>query len=759
MQSPYGFWDDVTGNFRCCASQDACHDVATCGGWLKHPAPGPSCKAVCDCIAPFLTVPPPPDGLAPPEGYRFADNTVIVEGHIAVPDASRFGADVLWKGKHTALRFLRPIDEQQLQGIMHGRRPLPTFYDAAGRLAAAVGDIFVQLDSPNQLAVLKKKAKNAGLAQPTRVPYGRHLYRIQSHDPWQSLRALPSLRGPGVRAELDMLRRYEKNFVPNDPRFADQWHLQNTGQKQSVPGVDGRVTEAWDITTGSSDVIIAINDDGVDINHPDLAADCTAPLNFPSNWEQKLGDPVNGFGNHGTSVAGVAAAIADNEEGGAGVCPGCKIMPHMVGEAVGPSLNMTDQQIADGFKLMVDEGAWVINNSWGAGSGDPNFVTSNFPIPPAPQIVKAAFQYAETEGRDGKGTVVVFAAGNENQPVAAYAIEPTVITVAAVDDQGLKSYYSSHGVQVDIAAPSNGGINGIVTTSVQAGYTDTFGGTSSASPFVSGVVGLILSANPELTAVEVRDIIAKSATKIDPVWAKYDVDGHSRYYGHGLVNAYVALRLAIGDCTDPATCPAPSDDCGTDCDKPACSLCRTTADCADGHVCQALPPLGHSVCIAEDTGSCPTGTTAHDGFCIPSRQTCDLCATEEACNGRDDDCNGEVDDGLSCSGIRVLQCPILGEGCDTGQSCAATVCVTACSEDADCGEGRSCKTVKDRYGASTPGVKGCATDLLSTCKPACEMLVSSLTDADIEAFVTCMKDGAASCMEAYSCAQKLPIKM
>jgi len=758
LTSPYGIWEDVSGPFRCCTSQDECFDVATCGGWLKHPDPGPSCQAMCDCMAQYMTVPAPPAGIAPPEGYQFAEHTVVLEGATATrSSALKAGAEVLWRGKYTAVRFPRSIGTQQLQKVMRGRR-LPTFRDGAGRLAAAVGDIFVRVTSKAQVAALKAKAESEGLAAPVEVPYGRNLYRIDGTDPWASLRALPSLHEvPGVRAELDMVRHYEKNYVPNDPRFPDQWHLYNTGQKEAVPGVDGRVSEAWDVTTGSPEVVIAINDDGVDINHPDLADDCTAPWNFPTDWEQKLGNPLNGFGNHGTSVAGVAAAIGDNDEGGTGVCPGCKIMPHMVGEAVGPGLNMTDQEIADGFALMVDEGAWVINNSWGAGGGDPNFETTAFPIPPTPQIVKDAFAYAESDGRDGKGTVILFAAGNDNEPVAAYAKEPTVVTVAAVDDQGLKSFYSSFGPETDIAAPSNGGINGIITTSVQASYTDTFGGTSSACPFTSGVVGLILSANPDLTAAEVRDILGASATKVDPVWGQYDTEGHSDFYGQGLVNAYVAVQLATGDCTDPATCPAPSDDCGTECDQPACALCRTSADCASGHVCQALPSLGQSVCVAEEDSGCPSGTTASDGYCIPDRTTCDLCATEEACNGRDDDCNGDVDDGLDCSGTRVLECPVLDEGCESAQACAATVCVTSCSDDTECGEDQECLPVKNRYGASDPAVKGCAVSLLGTCKTGCEVLASTMTDSEIEEFVTCMDDGNANCLAAYTCGQMLPI--
>src|SRR5690606_19462091 len=183
----------------------------------------------------------------------------------------------------------------------------------------------------------------------------------------------------------------------------------------------------------------------------------------------------------------------------------------------------------------VDAGAWVINNSWGASGGDPRFQLSNFGVGVIPQLVRAAFDYAETDGRGGKGTVILFAAGNSNEIVNDYGAYESVLAVAAVDDQGLKSYYSNFGVAVDIAAPSNGGLNGITTTAAPSGYTNSFGGTSSACPFASGVAGLILSANPELTAAEVRDILRASATKIDPVWGEWK-DGISPFYGSGMVN-------------------------------------------------------------------------------------------------------------------------------------------------------------------------------------------------------------------------------
>lgn len=312
-----------------------------------------------------------------------------------------------------------------------------------------------------------------------------------------------------------------------------------------------------------------------------------------------------------------------------------------------------------------------------------------------------------------------------------------------------------------VAAPSNGGLRGITTvsatpTSAEAKYTDQFGGTSSACPFAAGVMGLILSANPELTAVQARDVLKASATKIDPVWGKWNTEGHSDFYGAGLVNAYTAVMMAKGTCTDATQCPAPSDVCTTDCDKTQCAECRTDVDCAVDHVCQPLPALGRKVCVAKVVGtSCPAGTALTNGYCVPDRKTCNLCGGAEACNGRDDDCNGSIDDGIACTG--VPDCMQGGVGCATSEVCAGIHCTTSCVDDLDCTDDGICAPVKDRYGAFSTEVTGCASQGMSGCYQGCEVLVSSLDDAKLKEFVDCMQDGAAECSVMQSCAAMLPI--
>lgn len=774
-------WDDVSGNFRCCAAQDSCGAVSTCGGWLAESSAAASCEQLCSCFFGGATVPPPPSGASAPRGYAFATDVVAFEGEVPGALARRPGVEIAASGRRSAILAALPLGAAELTAHLGGRRTLPAFRDGAGRLAIAPGGIALRAANATALAEARRVLASAGLASPARLAYGEGLHWVEpGEDAWASLRALERLVAiPGVRAELDMLRSYAKlEHVPNDPRFGEQWHLKNVGANGALAGVDGRVAEAWDVTRGSADVVIGINDDGVDVGHADLSASCLPPLDFPSDWESRLGG-VSGFGEHGTSVAGVAAAIGDNGEGGAGVCPGCKILPHLLGETVGVSFNITDKDIADGFQKLVDGGAWIINNSWGPGQGDPRFSHTTFPGGSASALVTGAFDYAETKGRGGKGTVIVFASGNENALVSAYAAYPTNVAVAAVDDQGLKAYYSNFGAEIAVAAPSNGGLLGITTTAAgpkgTSPYTDGFGGTSSASPFVAGVFGLVLSANPDLTAAEARAIVKATARKIDPVFGKWDANGHSTAYGYGLVDAFRAVSVAKGTCAAAADCVAPSDDCGASCGtKTACDACRTSAECAPGHVCQAVPPLGATVCVAAavdagadagveagpeagaDAGAtCPADTTLANGYCVPSRRACGACAGAEVCDGRDEDCNGSTDDGLSSCGAQ--SCLFRGEGCESGEVCAATYCAKACNSDADCTEGAQCARIKDRYG-NVSAKKGCGSSTGNTCRVGCEVLASSLPDDELAGFVACMEDGTVDCGSVQGCALRLPVK-
>ncbi len=756
---PQGLWKDQSKNFRCCTAQEDCAAVKNCGGWLRHPDVVASCDRVCECVFGGAAIAARwSRGLAPPPGYAWSDDALAVESSGRSLDLGPAGAvTVEGAGRFQVLRFATTPTLAMLDRVGAALRVLPTFRDVSGRFAAATGVVHVR--SRDKAARARADATLAahGLS-PLAPAFGGARVLRSVGDPWAALAAVHALAGQdGVVADLDMLRTYERRSVPNDPQFGKQWHLKNTGQSGSTAGVDGRVDEAWDVTQGAPQVVVAINDDGVDLNHPDLKANLVGALNYPEDWEARLA--AGTFGGHGTPCAGVAAAASDNEEGGAGVCPGCKILPHLLGETQGISFAVTDEEVAKGFAAMVDAGAWVISNSWGPDTGDPNFDSATSVLPLS-SVVKDAFDYAETQGRGGKGTVILFAAGNSNDKLDSYSSYENNLAVGAVDDTGLKSYYSSLGGAMDIAAPSNGGIQGITTTAPSSngdGYTDSFGGTSSACPFAAGVAGLVLSANPELSAAEVRGILKATARKIDPAGGQYNAEGISAYYGAGLVNAAAAVRMAKGLC-EGAGCVAPSDECKSDCDKDVCGVCRTDADCKEGLVCQAAPGLGAQVCVAKaPEAGCPANTVARGDYCIPDRTFCGTCQAGEACNASDDNCNGEREEGLdNCSTAK--RCLDRDEDCGEGEICAATICVKACKEDVDCeGTGR-CRKVKTRYG-KTKNARGCGLDPLRACKIACESVSSTVEDAERDAFTECMQDGEVTCGTVFSCLGTLPIGM
>jgi subtilisin family serine protease len=306
--------------------------------------------------------------------------------------------------------------------------------------------------------------------------------------------------------------------------------------------------------------VIAIVDDGIDIEHAEFAS--AGKIVAPQSLTRPRGpDPRPGDGdNHGTACAGVACA--DGRHGASGVAPDAKLMPLRMVSGLG------SMDEADAFAWAADHGADVISCSWGPRDGrwwdehDP----VHQEVTPLPDSTRLAIAYAIEHGRDGKGCVITWAAGNGNESVDndGYAAHDRVIAVAACNDMGTRSAYSDMGKALWCAFPSSNGepslTPGIWTTDrtgaegynpgdeslgdEAGGYTNSFGGTSSACPGVAGVAALVLAVNPELTWSEVRDVLRGCCDRIDEAGGAYDADGHSRLYGFGRVNAARAVELA-----------------------------------------------------------------------------------------------------------------------------------------------------------------------------------------------------------------------
>jgi subtilisin family serine protease len=317
-----------------------------------------------------------------------------------------------------------------------------------------------------------------------------------------------------------------------DPLLAQQWHLNNDGTVTGTAGEDLRAFAAWQRTKGEG-VRIAIIDDAIEVTHDDIAPNVVANASF--NFRQAgRGNawplPCSGEDSHGTSVAGLIVARDGNGIGVAGVAPRASLVGY---NALATSLD-TDVSEALNRDFAVNA---VYNNSWG--SPDDGFLH-----PAEPSFIEA-IDRGIRNGRNGKGSIYVFPSGNggcynpdlqatpevepcvrENSNYDGYVNKLGVITVCAVDSNGRQPFYGERGANMLVCAPSsnlppdssNGFTNtDIRTTAIGNQYRDNFTGTSASTPMVSGVVALMLAANPELTWRDVKLILARTARQNDTV--------------------------------------------------------------------------------------------------------------------------------------------------------------------------------------------------------------------------------------------------
>ena len=391
-----------------------------------------------------------------------------------------------------------------------------------------------------------------------------------------------------------------------DPLFAEQWHLSNTGQtafsnRAGTAGADLRMSGAIGAGQNGAGVKLAVIDTGLEICHPDLAANTAAGGSFNLAHEGTPGalrtDPFNHsiLGDHGTSVAGVAAAAANNGFGGRGVAPQVTLVGFNVGAAGDPEaalLRSLGASHSDPDSASVD----IFNMSFG------NVVPSENPSEDFVRLMKMGTSAL----RQGRGALYVRAAGNGfgfcdrphplNREVGCIGANtdpeqnvPWMLNVGAFNADDVKSSYSSPGANLWVLGP--GGEDGIeqpaIITTDQAGaeagfnlfqqnpltsahplnrdgdYVSAFGGTSSAAPAVAGAIAVLLGVNPDLTWRDVKHILAVTARTIDPgrsevraafngapyvaqhAW-RTNAAGHDfhNWYGFGAVDVDAAVALA-----------------------------------------------------------------------------------------------------------------------------------------------------------------------------------------------------------------------
>ena len=333
------------------------------------------------------------------------------------------------------------------------------------------------------------------------------------------------------------------NWQTCNPKYSKQYYLNNTGQNGGKRGIDINVVSAWSLVPVSAraNIKVAVLDTGVDLNHEDMRNIILSGYTVGNLTGYGKPQNVNSLDNkgHGTACAGIIAA-EDNSKGIKGVATGVKLLPVNIvpyatyKDSYGRIIQGfgSDKEIADAI-VWASSRADVLSCSWGGGSSS--------------QLIVNAINTARTSGRNGKGCVVVFAAGNSGANTVNFPASTSgVLAVGAVNNKGNIWNYSQRGSALSLVAPSGDGNSSsdIVTTDMSGSqgyqtsgdynYTEHFSGTSAACPQVAGAAALMLAINPNLTEAQVR-------TKLQQTARDLGSSGFDTTYGYGLVNTYSAV--------------------------------------------------------------------------------------------------------------------------------------------------------------------------------------------------------------------------
>jgi serine protease len=449
---------------------------------------------------------------------------ILVAGALACAffsaDAARAAEQRFFDGSREVTTTRRGPAELDARGRVLS--PVDLHYEGGRRISAHVDSTsIVRLSTGGEEAVL---ARGGRLVRPLFPSLDLWLVETEDGD---GLDLAERLSGaPGVIDAIPNLylrvRPAADPYTPSDPRFGEQWYFANI----DMPG-------AWGITRGSSSSSIVVIDTGCDLDHPDLVTKLDEGLDVVDGDSDPSFDPDFDGAAHGTECAGIVGAATDNAEGIAGGCPECRVRcVRFLDEA--PSPVSAD---IDAFQFALDVDASVVSNSWG-------YVD---PIP-VPNALADVILEVATNGRGGKGAMVIFAAGNDDRVIEDDEIQAAdgVFCVGAINNFDESTPFTNQGKAVDLVAPT-----GTVTTDITGpggndptDYTNLFGGTSSACPVVAGIAGLLVSAAPDKTSAELYEILIET-TKPAP-FAIPDATGHDLTYGFGIVQPVAALEMALG---------------------------------------------------------------------------------------------------------------------------------------------------------------------------------------------------------------------
>ncbi|MGE8290056.1 MAG: S8 family serine peptidase [Sphingobacterium sp.] len=472
-------------------------------------------------------------------------------------------ADKTFYWKEMKLNNLSEIEYndqvKKLQASPNIETVSPYFFDASGQKIGLSNFFYVKLKKEADLPLLEQKARENHLSIVEKNKFMPLWYTLTcTKETLKNALEISNLffeSGLFEYAEPDFLI---ENIASNASNtfFGNQWNLLNNGNYGGTYRADIYAKEAWVKKKGEG-INVAVLDQGIELSHPDLLTN----LHNLSYDTETMSSPSIVRGSHGTACAGIIGAV-DNNIGIVGVAPKAKLMSVSNGLILSSTIKL---ELANGINWSWQNGADIISNSWGSNSL-------------ASSLIDEAISNALAQGRNGKGTIVVFATGNNNGSVNYPAnSNPAILAVGAASmcDQRKAptscdketGWGSNFGSELDVVAPGvlipttdltgSGGYNsgssqGSVLLPVDfsdANYTGTFNGTSSACPQVAGLAALVLSANPQLTGQQVRNIIESTARKSDKyVFSNSSSRVNGKWnneYGYGMIDAEVAVRKAL----------------------------------------------------------------------------------------------------------------------------------------------------------------------------------------------------------------------
>jgi subtilisin family serine protease len=346
----------------------------------------------------------------------------------------------------------------------------------------------------------------------------------------------------------DFILGYSTGEYINEPYFTQQWHIEKNDIFYDLYDIDNEASiHANGMLSKYSgrNIAIAIIDNGADINHPDLKNAIFRTYN-PEDQSTNVAHSENDE-HHGTSVAGIIGARV-NRHGICGIAYNSKLI------IIKLNLNgmVSNLDIIDAFDYANQNGASVINNSWGTDDVD--------------DAVADKIDDLALNGRNGKGMIIIFASGNDDKSLDDAGVNdeselPNVLGVGASQKDNLRAYYSNYGSKLDIVAPGGDNNLGIMTIDpinnkglnsgnddpyLYANSGNIFIGTSASAPVLSGAIAVILEVNPNLTREQLFDILKRTSDKIGDEGYQALGDGTSRndYYGYGKINLKDAIDLA-----------------------------------------------------------------------------------------------------------------------------------------------------------------------------------------------------------------------